>query len=397
MVWIFLLFPFFLFCGEWAEKTLSAMTLEEKVGQLFVAPLCPLRGEGHREDWLRLLGECHIGSVLTKQSDPESQVRWLNALQVQSKIPLLVTADFEWGLGMRMTGAMTFPRNGELSALSCICLLYEMGREVGRQALRVGVHLNLAPVVDVNNNPQNPIIGIRSFGADPMQVAQRASAYIHGFQSTQALACAKHFPGHGDTTIDSHKALPLIPHSRERLDQVELFPFRQAVQDGVAAIMVGHLLVPSIDPLWPASLSSRCLKELLRKEFGFEGLIISDALNMGALANSYSPEEVALRAFNAGCDLLLYGSHLPEVVDDLLRNQIPRAYRALLAAFREERLSLKELEAAVLRILRAKEKVDLPHSREVSLDHLLDDLQTPAAIALKKKIEAELLDLAAQR
>jgi beta-glucosidase-like glycosyl hydrolase len=371
-MWRVLLFLPFLLCADWAEETLSTMTLEEKVGQLLIAPACPLRESDHWADWMRLMAECHVGNALVKQSDPESQIRFLNALQGVAKFPLLVAADYEWGLAMTMQGAMAFPRNQTLGERGDLSLIFDIGREIARQARLVGVHLNLAPVADVNNNPDNQIIGTRSFGDDPALVASCVSAYLRGFQSTGLLACAKHFPGHGDTSVDSHSALPLIPHSFERLEQIEFVPFRKAIEEGVAVIMAGHLLVPSLDAALPATLSRPCLTGCLRNTLGFKGLIVSDALNMKALTLSYSPEEIALRAREAGCDLLLYGAHRSEQVDDLMQNQIPRAFRALLFAYKEGRLDLEELDQSVLKILQAKEKLGLHRSRQIPEGVLLD-------------------------
>ncbi|MBM3184640.1 MAG: glycoside hydrolase family 3 protein, partial [Chlamydiae bacterium] len=220
--------PLFLFCGTWAEKTLSQMTLDEKIGQLFVAPICPMRGEDHQKDWEILLGKFHIGNAIVKQSDPVTQVRCLNTLQKKSKRPLLIAADAEWGLAMRMKDTIAFPKNRILGAVENLDLLEEFGKEVGREAKRVGVHLVLAPVADVNNNPENPIIGARSFGKEPERVADCVAKVIRGIQSAGVFATAKHFPGHGDTKVDSHAALPFISHDWKRLDQIELVPFKRA-------------------------------------------------------------------------------------------------------------------------------------------------------------------------
>jgi beta-glucosidase-like glycosyl hydrolase len=349
------------------------MTLEEKVGQLFVAPACPLRGEDHWRDWVRLMDECHVGNALVKQSDPESQIRFLSALQAKSPLPLIVAADYEWGLAMTMKGVMAFPRNIVLGREENRGQIFEVGKEIARQARGVGVHLNLAPVVDVNSNPENPIINTRSFGENPELVADCAAAYLQGIQSMGLLACAKHFPGHGDTAVDSHLGLPVILHDKERMDRIELAPFRRAIEEGVAVVMTGHLLVPCLDPDFPATLSRACLFDLLRKELGFEGLIISDALNMKALTCAYSPEEIALLARRAGCDLLLYGTHISPLVDDLMRDKIPRAYSALLSAYREGFLEQADLNESVLKILRAKELLGLHASREIAATDLFTE------------------------
>lgn len=379
--WLSLLLPWLL-VASWAENTLTQMTLEEKVGQLFVAPACPLRGEDHGQDWENLLTTCHVGNVIVKQTDPKSQVKMLCTLQSKSKLPLLVAADYEWGLAMTMTEVMEFPRNAVLGQREDLELIFQVGQEIARQARGVGVHLNLAPVVDVNNNPLNPIIKTRSFGSDPKKVADCSAAWIRGFQGMGLLACAKHFPGHGDTGVDSHVGLPTIPHPLERLDQVELPPFQRAIDEGVEVVMTGHLLVPAFDPEWPATLSRVCLQKVLREKMGFQGLIVSDALNMKALTSQYTPEKIAYKAREAGCDLLLYGMHIAPVVDELMRDQIPRAYQALLTAYKAEKLPLNELDEAVLRILKIKEKLGLHKSRKFEEVALF----TPEAENLKSLI-----------
>lgn len=409
------LFPLVLF-AKWAEKTLSEMTLEQKVGQLFVLPGCPIRGEDHWADWERLLDELHIGGVLATQADSQSQIHFLNALQKRSKLPLLVAADDEWGLGMRMSDAIAFPKNGligelllegkeilrsdkgrqvpcrnqiDSSALELPVqnreLLYELGQEIGRQARRVGVHLNLAPVADVNNNPKNPVIGLRSFGDDPKMVSECVVKVIEGMQSENTLACVKHFPGHGDTEVDSHWVLPILEHSWQRLEEIELAPFQKAIEKGVDVVMVGHLLVPVIDAKWPATLSFACVHSLLKEKMGFSGLIITDALNMQALGR-YSPEEIAFLARKAGCDLLLYGWDPPPMIDWIMRDHIFRAHRALVEAYRQGELKIEELDRSVLKILQAKEKLGLDQETTVPLEGVEEFLWREAAVELQEKL-----------
>ena len=218
-----------------------------------------------------------------------------------------------------------------------------MGRSIGRQALAAGIQLNLAPVADVNCNPKNPIIHMRSFGEDPNRVAACCCALIRGMHEAGLFTCAKHFPGHGDTATDSHYSLPVLAQDMSRLERVELLPFRAAIEAGVDCVMSGHLLAEAIDKNAPASLSAPCLKDLLRGQLHFQGLIVSDALNMGALARSNFPEEIALMAYAAGNDLLLYMPVLESDLDQLMK-EIPRAYHALLSAFREGRFSIEDLD-----------------------------------------------------
>ncbi|HSX10500.1 MAG TPA: glycoside hydrolase family 3 N-terminal domain-containing protein [Chlamydiales bacterium] len=388
MRFLFLVFPLFLF-SNWAEDTLATMTLDEKIGQLFVAPACPLASEEHWVDWQRSMQEYGIGNAILKQSDPASQIAFLDRLQEQAKIPLLVTADAEWGLAMRMSNTIAFPRNMTLGAIEDIDLIYQLGREIGRQARIVGIHMNLAPVADVNNNPANPVIHMRSFGEDPQRVAACVSAFARGLQASGTLACAKHFPGHGDTSVDSHRDLPVIPHGRERLESVEFVPFKQVIDEGIGALMSAHLYVPALDPIYPTSLSPICLKGIARHQLGFKGLLISDALNMKAIADRYSPEQIALLARAAGCDLLLYGDHIAPRINQIMRETIPRAFKALKEAYLTGDLELKDLDESVLRILRAKEQIGLNQTRTAPSG----DLHSQEALDLKKRLFQEAVTL----
>src|SRR5579872_4641816 len=213
--------------GDWAESRLKEMTLEEKIGQLFIMPACQLRGEDHRRDLYRLITTYHIGGIILKQGTAQGQRLLINSLQAHAKIPLLAVQDAEWGLRMRLSDTLGFPKNLTLGAITDSKWIYQLGKEIGRQSKLVGVQINLAPCIDINSNPQNPIIHMRSFGEEPARVANHALALMHGMQSEGVAACAKHFPGHGDTSIDSHCALPLIPHALTRIEAVEFFPFRK--------------------------------------------------------------------------------------------------------------------------------------------------------------------------
>ncbi len=378
----FLIFftPIFLFAG-WAEDTLSQMSLEEKIGQLFAAPACPMRGEDHWDDWLELREKYRIGNAILKQGTAIEQVRFLNRLQKDAKVPFLILADAEWGLAMRLSDTIAFPKNMTLGAVTDLEKISALGAEIGRQAKRVGIHMNLAPVADVNNNPANPVIHTRSFGEDPEQVASRVSAFLKGMQGEGIMGCVKHFPGHGDTAVDSHQDLPSIPFSRERLEKVEFVPFKQAIEDGAAGILTAHLLVPCIDKATPTSLSESCLK-IPREKWGFQGLIVSDALNMKAIADRYTPEEIAILARKAGCDILLYGNHKDPAVDQLIQEQIPRAFLALKEEYETDKLDLEELDQSVLRILKAKEKIE----RQIPEEGLFDALHSQEAEGLKREL-----------
>ena len=361
---------------------LEDLTLEEKVGQLFIAPFAPLREEKHRVDWVHLIEECRVGGLILKASDPKTQLSALDWLQAQSRTLLLVAADAEWGLSMRMTEVPVFPKNQELGKIQDLSLVEEFGREVGREARAVGIHLNLAPCVDVLSNPLNPVIGKRSFGSDSIEVARRGSLVIQGMQQEGVFACAKHFPGHGDTTVDSHRALPVIAHSLEEMQQIDFPPFREAIHANVAAVMTAHIVFPAIDLDLPATLSPKVLS-ILRNAMHFEGLIITDALNMKALDPFGTPEEIALLAHKAGADLLLYGAHLIPEVDALLCEAIPRAYKRLLEAYQTGELPIERLDQSVKRILQLKNRLEGQKRGELNFDSAMI-LQAKLADALEK-------------
>ncbi|MBS0620959.1 MAG: hypothetical protein JSS61_05835 [Verrucomicrobia bacterium] len=331
-------------------KQLSDLSLDQKIGQLFIIPACPLGGEAHFIALEALLRDHHIGGVLFKQGTSQDQLALISRLAKAASIPLLHVQDAEWGVGMRLTDVPPLPKNRELGKQDD---LYEIGQEIGRQCRAVGAHLCLGPVVDVDSNPDNPIIGARSFSQDPEVVARCGNRVIQGIQSTGILACAKHFPGHGDAAVDSHVALPQIHRSKEELEQLELIPFKGAIESGVAAIMSGHLYVPALAEE-PATFSRAIITDLLQETLRFHGLILTDALNMNALTREHSPGEIALRAFQAGHDLLLYGDHLSDAVEHILSVQVPEAIRALKEGFLSGQLSVEDLDKRVEKILNSK-------------------------------------------
>lgn len=355
LVAIFLI-PFLVF-GATPEELLQEMSLEEKVGQLFIAPVCPLHLESHLEELKELVEQLHLGGIIVKQSDGYGPGKYLNALQRISKRPLLMVGDVECGLSMTMKGSPIFPCNMTLGAIRDLGLLVEMGEEIGREIRQVGIHMSLGPVVDVNCNPKNPIIHMRSFGDRADEVAQRSVAMMRGMKRGGVLTCIKHFPGHGDTLTDSHFSLPVIPHSMDRLKAMELVPFQSGIGASTDAVMSAHILLPALDSV-PATLSYPITTSLLRGELGFGGLVITDALNMRALTTHYTTEEIVVKSHAAGADLLLYGNHIFSDVEILLRETIPKAYRALLAAYQKGTFPVARLDESVLRILQAKAQFD---------------------------------------
>lgn len=338
--------------NQWVDSVYREMSLEERVGQMLMIRAHSDLGPRHIQAVERFVSEYHVGGLCFFQGTPERQAELTRAYQDLAKTPLLISMDAEWGTGMRFkSDGYSFPKQMTVGAIDGLSskVTEQMGYWIGNQLREIGVHMNFAPVVDVNNNPKNPVINYRSFGENPERVSRHAKAYMKGMHASQVAACAKHFPGHGDTDVDSHLGLPVISHSRERLDSVELYPFRQMIAAGVPAIMVAHLSIPALDdrPNRPTTLSRPTIQGLLREEMGFEGLIITDAMEMKGVTRHFSPGEAEVLAIEAGNDMICLPSNIPVV------------FRALVEAVKQNRLTEEELEAHVKRILSLKYRLDL--------------------------------------
>lgn len=301
-------------CRKWVEAQMSRMTLKQKIGQLFIHTVAPIQTAKNKANIMSAVREYGVGGLLFSGGELERQVQLTNMAQELADIPLLITFDGEWGLAMRLKETPSFPRNRFLGCIQSDSLLYEYGREVARQLKLIGVQVNFAPVADIDNNPDNPVINTRSFGSVPENVARKVIAYSHGLEDGGVLAVCKHFPGHGDTDVDSHKKLPVLNFDRSRLDSIELYPFRQAVNAGIGGVMVGHLQVPQIGRK-PASISPALVRDLLKKELGFTGLVFTDALEMKGISGN---EGVCAQALRAGNDLLLAPRNLKRELDYVL-------------------------------------------------------------------------------
>lgn len=302
-------------CRRWVDNKLQSMTLKQKIGQLFIHTVAPYTTQSNKQNISDAVKEYGIGGLLFSGGEIEKQIELTNYAQSMAEIPLLITFDGEWGLAMRLKGTPSFPRNRVLGCIQNDTLLYEYGKEVARQLREIGVHVNFAPVADIDNNPKNPVINTRSFGSDRENVARKVVAYSRGLQDGGVLAVCKHFPGHGDTEVDSHKSLPVLPFTRERLDSIELYPFRKAIEAGVGGMMVGHLNVISLDNK-AASVSHAVVTELLKNELHFSGLVFTDALEMkGISSNPY----VSAQALIAGNDMVLAPRNLKRELDGVLK------------------------------------------------------------------------------
>jgi beta-glucosidase-like glycosyl hydrolase/CubicO group peptidase (beta-lactamase class C family) len=364
----------------WVESSLRKMTADEKVGQLLFTTYHGSFTATDTAAYQKILhdvNELHVGGFINiTQGSPLGIVKsqayptavLINQLQAKSKLPLLVGADFERGSAMRLDEGTSFPTAMAVAAGGDPKDAYTMGKITALEARAVGVHWIYAPVSDVNNNPGNPIINTRSFGEDPARVAEFVSAFVRGVEENGGLATSKHFPGHGDTAADSHIDLPVIPASRERLENLELIPFRAAIAAGVGSIMTGHLNVPALepDPNIPATLSSNILTGVLRKELGFEGLVVTDAMDMGGITVRYAPGEAAVRAIAAGADCVLM-SPVPDA-----------AFEALQAAVKSGRISTERLDGSVRRILEAKARLGLHLNRLVDVNAINHKLGSAA-------------------
>ncbi len=353
--------------SAWVEKTLASLTVNEKIGQLIIPATVGMFMNQDTEPFQqarRNITEFHVGGYhmlgeVNMLHEPAGVALLINHMQELAKVPLWITADFEGGVGLRYMGATRLPRAMAMGATGNTELVELAGRVAALEARALGVHVNFYPVVDVNNNARNPIINIRSFGGDPQLVSKMARAYIRGSQSAGAMATAKHFPGHGDTSVDSHLELPTIDVDRARLDQIELPPFRAAIEEGVGGVMSAHIALPRIEAdKLPATLSSKMLTGVLRTEMNFGGVIFTDAMNMGGVVAHYPEGEAAVRAIKAGADIVLY----PPSVE--------KAFTAIKRAVETNEITVARIDESVRRVLAAKAKLGLDKNRLVNISKL---------------------------
>ena len=360
-------------CRHWVDSVMDKLSFKEKVGQLFIYTIAPVDTKRNLELLREVIDTYKVGGLLFSGGKMQNQVELTNRAQRQAKVPLMITFDGEWGLAMRLRGMPVFPRNMVLGCIRDNKLLYEYGREVARQCRQIGVQVNFAPVADVNINPENPVINTRSFGEDPIQVADKVIAYASGLESGGVLSVCKHFPGHGDTDVDSHKALPVLPFTRERLDSVELYPFKEAIRAGLGGMMVGHLQVPVIEPIGglPSSLSRNVVYDLLTDELAFKGLIFTDALAMkGVAGNGY----VSLQALKAGNDMVLSPRNLKE--------EIP----AVLEAIEKGEFTREDIESKCRKVLTYKYVLGLKKKSYVQLSGLEQRINSPQTRDLVRRL-----------
>ncbi len=356
----------------WVDSIINSMTIDQKIGQLFMVQAYSNKDEKHKDFIDNLINRYEIGGLIFMQGTPEKQAVLNNHYQDISKVPLLIGFDGEWGLDMRLKNTYRFPWNMTLGAIQDDQLIEQFGEQLGKHCKRLGIHINFAPVVDININPKNPIIGNRSFGESRENVANKSMAFTKGIQSENVLACAKHFPGHGDTDADSHLTLPTIPFTAERLDSIELYPYKKLFDVGLASVMTAHLSVPSFEPngSLPSSLSKNIITGLLKVRLGFEGLIMTDALNMRGAADFSSSADINMAAFLAGNDLLLIPEDIPATVIKMKK------------AITDGELSEERLDESLRKILKAKYWAGLRNYNPIKVENLEPDLNN---------LEAEIL------
>ena len=373
--------------GRWVDSVMNTLSPDERIAQLFMVAAYSNRGQDHRQEILKMVRQHKIGGLVLFQGGPGRQVAMINQFQGESEVPLLIAMDAEWGLGMRLDSTISFPFQMTLGAIRNNELIYQLGTTLGNHLKRVGVHVNFAPVVDVNNNPDNPVINYRSFGENKKKVAEKGIAFMKGMQDVNVLATAKHFPGHGDTNTDSHYTLPQINHPRERLDSLELHPFREMIRAGVGGMMVAHLNIPALDPSsLPSTLSRSIVNDLLKNELGFEGIIFTDAMNMKGVTTGHAAGVVDKDALVAGNDIL-------ELTED-----VPKAIAEIRKAMREGFISQHEIDERCRKMLAVKYWVGLNHYQPLQTSDITRDLASPEAQLLNRKLmEAALTVLKNER
>ncbi len=360
----------------WVDSIMKNMTIDEKIGQLFMVQAYSNLDQKHEDFINEMITKYHVGNLIFMQGTPQKQALLNNKYQALSKVPLMIGFDGEWGLDMRLKNTYRFPWNMTLGAIRNDSLVKQFGEHLGKHCKRLGIHVNFAPVVDININPKNPIIGNRSFGESKENVTQKAIAFTQGLQKYGVMANAKHFPGHGDTAADSHHTLPLLNFDKARLDSIELYPYKKVFAAGMTSVMTAHLNIPSLESntTLPTSLSKNVVTNLLQQEMGFKGLIITDGLNMKGATDYATSAEIDFAAIDAGNDLLLIPQNVPASVR-LMKQAIA------MKTFTEERLDF-----SVRKILKAKYWMGLHNYKPVELENLHEDLNTVEDELLHRKL-----------
>jgi beta-N-acetylhexosaminidase len=362
--------------NQWVDSVFNSLTPRERLGQLFMVAAYSNKDLKHAKEIKNLITTYNIGGLIWMQGGPMRQGQLANYYQTIAKTPLLYSIDGEWGLAMRLDSTPRYPKQMTLGAIQNDSLIYQMGRQIARECKRIGIHVNFAPVADVNNNPLNPVIGMRSFGENKYNVAKKAFMYMQGMQDEHVMANGKHFPGHGDTDSDSHKTLPVIAHSRERLDSLELYPFQYLFDRGLASVMVAHLSIPSLDTTknLASTLSPNVVNDLLKTKMAYKGLVFTDALNMKGVSKFYAPGIVDVKALLAGNDVLLFSGDVGIAITEIEK------------AIRDSSITQEEIDARCKKILQAKYWCGLNKKQEVVTRNLVKELNSKQSDELNEKL-----------
>ena len=368
---------------KYADSLYARLSMDERIGQLYIVALYTNKDQNHISGVRKLVEQEKIGGIILMQDDAEQEIALVNEFQKKSRVPMLFGMDAEWGLYQRIKTAHKFPWAMTLGAIQDNNLVYEMASKIAEDAKKMGIYWNFAPVVDVNTNPKNPIIGNRSFGSDVQNVIAKSLAYAQGLQDNGVLAAIKHFPGHGDTDVDSHLDLPVVKHSLERLNKIELAPFKALMDKKIGGAMIAHLYVPQLEKgkNIPASISYDIVTNLLKNKFRYEGLVITDALNMNAVAKKYPAGELDLRAFKAGNDVLLFSQ------------DVPTGKKLIKEAIQKGEISEKRLEESVKKILKTKYLLGLQNLRPLSSEGINNALNNDSHAKISEKLYANALTL----
>lgn len=362
--------------NAWVDSVFKKLNKRERIAQIFMVRAHTDRGKAFEDSIARLIAKEKIGGLVFFQGGPARQAALTSRYQSISEVPLLIAMDAEWGLGMRLDSTISYPYQLTLGAIQNNELIYEMGKQIALDFKRIGMQVNFAPVADINNNPKNPVIGFRSFGDDKFKVADKVKAYMKGLQENDILVSVKHFPGHGDTDVDSHHDLPQLPFTRERLDSLELYPFKELVKSGASGIMVAHMNIPALDktPNLPSTLSKPIITGMLKNDLGFKGLIFSDAMEMKGVAKFYPNGEGDVLGIIAGLDII-----------ELSTNS-KRAVKLVRKAVQRKELSLEQLNSSIKKMLYAKYWAGLNQRRYVNPYNIVSDLNRPEARVLNQKL-----------
>ena len=368
---------------KYADSLYAKLSMDERIGQLYIVALYTNKDQNHISGVRKLVEQERIGGIILMQDDAEQEIALVNEFQKKSRVPMLFGMDAEWGLYQRIKTAHKFPWAMTLGAIQDNNLVYEMASKIAEDAKKMGIYWNFAPVVDVNTNPKNPIIGNRSFGSDVQNVIAKSLAYAQGLQDNGVLAAIKHFPGHGDTDVDSHLDLPVVKHSLDRLNKIELAPFKALMDKKIGGAMIAHLYVPQLEKgkNIPASISYDIVTNLLKNKFRYEGLVITDALNMNAVAKKYSAGELDLRAFKAGNDVLLFSQ------------DVPTGKKLIKEAIQKGEISEKRLEESVKKILKTKYLLGLQNLRPLSSEGINNVLNNDSHAKISEKLYTNALTL----